>query len=88
MLSASLQERKPYNIIVPGDKVRFIKNLFCTDGANKNIGRTGTIKDVSYQGILTTYHIAADEIKTDKYGYVDNSFLAHEGEIEFCIIDA
>lgn len=87
MLSASLQERKPYNVFVPGDKVRFIKNLFWTDGANKNIGRTGTIKDVSYQGILKTYHIAADEIKIDKYGYVDSSFLAHEGEIEFCTID-
>ena len=42
---------------------------------------------MSYQGILKTYHIAADEIKIDKYGYVDNSFLAHEGEIEFCTID-
>ena len=28
-----------------------------------------------------------DEIKIDKYGYVDSSFLAHEGEIEFCTID-
>ena len=87
MLSASLQERKPNNVFVPGDKVRFINNLFWTNSANKNIGRTGTIKDVSYQGILKTYYIVADEIKTDKYGYVDSSFLAHEGEIEFCTID-
>ena len=83
MLFALLEERKPYNIFVPGDKVRFIKNLFWTDGANKNIGRTGTIKRVSYQGLLKTYSIAADEIRTDKYGYIDSSFLAHEGEIEF-----
>ena len=40
-----------------------------------------------YQGILKTYHIAADEIKIDKYGYIDSNFLAHEGEIEFCTID-
>ena len=83
MLYASLEERKPYNVFVPGDKIRFIKNLFWTAGANKNVGRTGTIKDVSYQGNLKTYHIVADEIKTDKYGYVNSSFLAYEGEIEF-----
>lgn len=83
MLYALLEEIKPYNVFVPGDKVRFIKNLFWTDGANKNISRTGTIKSVSYLGTLKTYSIAADEIRTDKYGYIDSSFLAHEGEIEF-----
>lgn len=80
--SAPLSQRKPYRVFIKGDRVKYVNNDGWTSGGERNIGRTGIIKDKGWQGTLEVFDIEADDTR-DFMGFKDNSFLAHPNNLDF-----